>query len=65
MSVDLDTIPWPQHKCSLLISHNRHKDYYETTEDAIGSDDTFTYHRDDFPDEAEIAKAIATEIVCG
>ena len=39
------------------IDHNQHLAYYETVEQAL---DQKTYDRDDFPDEAEIAKAIAT-----
>lgn len=61
-TMDADAIQWPPHKCGMHITHNQHKDYYETVEQAIGSQDEgmCTYDRDDFPDEAEIRKAIET-----
>ncbi len=55
--MDIDAIQWPPHKASMHITHNQHLAYYETVEQAIESG---TYDREDFPDEAEVAKAIAT-----
>ena len=46
---------WPIHGASLHIMHNEHKSYYETVERALESG---TYDREDFPDDAEIQKAI-------
>lgn len=57
---DLDAIQWPTHKGSMDITHNQHKGYYETIERAIASG---TYDRSDFPDAAEIERAIATDSV--
>lgn len=61
----VDTIAWPPHKGGLHISHNQHHGYYETVEQALSAPPGHfsTYSRDDFPDEAEIAKAIATDSV--
>lgn len=54
---DADRIPWPPHKVSMHIDHNLHLGYYETVQEAL---DQRTYDPDNFPDEAEIAKSIAT-----
>jgi hypothetical protein len=62
----IDTIEWPKHKASLHITHNVHKTYYETMEEALAEmPDGYhsTYDRDEFPDEAEIEKAIKTDSV--
>lgn len=58
--IDFDAIEWPAHKASLHISHNEHRSYYETVEQALGG---CTYRRDEFPDEGEIVKAIETDSV--
>jgi DNA repair exonuclease SbcCD ATPase subunit len=55
---------WPSHKGSMHITHNEHKNNYETVEEAIGkASDCATYDKSDFPDEDEIAKAISTDSV--
>ena len=51
---------WPAHKAGLHLTHNEHRNYYETVESAI---ERGTYSRDDFPDEAEIAACIAADSV--
>ncbi len=48
----------------MIIHHNEHRVFYETAQQAIGEDfGASVYRRDDFPDEAEIEKAIATDNV--
>jgi hypothetical protein len=61
-TTSLDAIDWPKHAAELLVSHNAHKNYYEKIDEAIGGDGS-TYPRDEFPDEAEVQKAIATDSV--
>lgn len=51
---------WPRHAASLHITHNQHKAYYETVEQALESG---TYDREGFPDEDEIRVAIAADSV--
>ena len=62
-----DDITWPPHKGGLHISHNDHHGYYQKVEEAIGTEGGYgphpTYDRSDFPDEAEVAKAIAMDSV--
>lgn len=53
-------IPWPEHKCGMYITHNRHRDYYETVQEAIEYE---TYDRTDFINEAEITECIAKDQV--
>ena len=47
----------PEHKCSLSIEHNRHKDYYETVEEYLNSIEDFY---DLFSSEDALAKCIDT-----
>jgi len=41
------SIQWPAHKCGMYLSHNRHRDYYETARTAIISG---TYDLENFID---------------
>ena len=47
----------PEHKCSLSIVHNRHKDYYETVEEYLDSIEDFY---DLFSSEDSLTKCIET-----
>jgi len=49
----------PAHKASLSITHNQHKDYYQSVEQLISDPDGY-YREDRFP-EGELAKCIATD----
>lgn len=49
---------WPKHKCSLTLSHNQHKDYYNTVADEI---DGGLYAHVDWVSDEQKAKAIATD----
>lgn len=55
----IDSIEWPPHQVTMHVEHNLHLSYYETIETALMGGNPI-YHRDDFPDEAEVAKAIET-----
>jgi len=49
-------VKWfPEHKCGLYLSHNDHRDYYETVEDH--------YKREQFISDEEWEKAVATDNV--
>jgi hypothetical protein len=50
---------FPQHKCSLTLAHNNHKDYYTTVEQAIESED-HGYRNDDWISKEQKQKAIET-----
>lgn len=52
-------ITWPEHKCGLHVTHNQHKDYYETVEQALGT----TYNRGDFESDAKIDECIRLDSV--
>ncbi len=45
----------PKHKCGLYLSHNEHRDFYETVE--------MSYKADDFVSPEEWYKAIAEDSV--
>jgi len=45
----------PEHKCGLYLSHNDHRDYYETVEEY--------YNREQFISDQEWEKAVATDSV--
>lgn len=51
------TIEWPKHEASLHLTHNQHKSYYETVQDAI---DNGTHGYDDWVSEEQKQKAIET-----
>jgi hypothetical protein len=45
----------PEHKCGLYLSHNDHRDYYETVEEY--------YNREQFISDEEWGKSVATDSV--
>ena len=53
----MSEIIWPEHKCSMTVTHNRHLDYYETVEEALS---TGTFNPEDWPDAAELEKSKQT-----
>ena len=52
-------IKWPKHECGLWLTHNRHKVYCETVEQAIASD-THGYHDGNWVSPEQRQKAIET-----
>ena len=46
---------FPEHKCGLYVTHNEHRDYYESIEAYIKDRDV------EFESEDEKAKSIATD----
>lgn len=48
---------FPEHKCGLFLSHNEHRDYYETLSDFIENHDL----TDDFESPEAMAKSIETD----
>jgi hypothetical protein len=50
---------WPRHEASMHITHNDHKSYYQTVEEAI-ADESHGYHPRDWISEEQKQKAIAT-----
>ena len=48
-------LKFPPHKCSLTLTHNQHKGYYESISDYIGRDD-----RIQWVSEEEKQKAVKT-----
>lgn len=47
----------PKHACGLYLSHNEHRDYYESATEWIGNQDA------PFKDDESKARAIATDSV--
>lgn len=49
----------PEHKCGLYLTHNEHRDYYETAEEFIENRKL----EDDFPTPEEVQKAIQEDSI--
>lgn len=52
-------IEWPRHEASLHLTHNDHKSYYRTVQEAI-TDEDFGYCEDDWVSPEQKKKAIDT-----
>lgn len=51
-------IKFPEHKCGLFLTHNEHKDYYESVESWVSN---FESWKEDFIDEEDMNLCFKTD----
>ena len=52
---------WPKHKCGMYLTHNQHRDYYQTVEQALAEGNY--YDDSDWVSPEQRARAIETDEV--